>query len=279
MQSVQPLKVPTSIKIPAIHAHAKRKISRRNCKGVLVQEGQEFHILKLFGSGRTARDLKGEDKVWVFIPEKGTIQLAWSDIESAIDDSAKCDTSNNNDNNDGNGEEDDNCSGAIFVFAVSEGYVRPQPQKVGTRLRTDTKLLHCYQLDFGSGLQDSNKWLWVESSALLGEAQPDDQSQQAQQSQQLFFVPSSPTGVRRGSSEVVVVGQSHRRSVVEDVDDSKHCHRHHRHHHRRHHSKKDEDDDDDDDDDESVVEENGEDDDDVERGADNLLYMFRSRFQ
>ena len=268
VQEVRPFKAPITVGLPAIRARAARKISRRNCKGVLVQHSQEFHILKLFGGNRTAHDLQGEDKVWVYIPEKGTIQLAWNDIESAID-------------------ENDCCDDVIRVDLVSEGYVRPLPQKVGTRLRNDAKLLKCLQLDFGAEIQDCNKWLWVEDSALFGEkpfvitsnssnnnSSNGSNNSSISNSSQPVQVPSSPFGEKRSPLNIMtslnqmtshsatslgsIMGAGNRvggaqikieginrcmtpgeeiKMIGEDGNDviDNECYRRHRHHHRHHH--------------------------------------------
>lgn len=241
VQEVRPLKVPVLAKFPAIRARAGKKISRRNCKGVLVQHGQDFHILKLFGANRSVRDLREDDKVWVHIPEKGTIQLAWSDIETALDRNACFDD-------------------VIRVDLVSEGYVRPLPQKVGTRLRNDAKLLRCLQLDFGAEIQDCNRWLWVEDAALFGEKRENVDAMTSS-------VMTSVVGGDVMNVNDVSDGEMVMEEEEEAEESGRHRHKHGHHSHKRGSEEEEE---------EKRV---AIDDDDIEKGANLLIEMFRSNIQ
>ena len=97
---------------------------------------------------------KGE-RVWVYVQDKGVIQASLSEVAACC------------------GIEEGEAAaaacimlGSLRVDADCAGKARVEAQKVGTRLRPESKLACCIQLDFGAANAPSNRYLWVEQSLI-----------------------------------------------------------------------------------------------------------------
>lgn len=150
VQDIQPLAYTMLVEVPAVRCQTRTSITRHSCKGVLLHEGVPFYILLLFGAQRQpAKDddeNTRQEKVWVYVQDRGVIQVLWEDIQERIEGFIP----------------DRVCAKASYC-----GNVRLVPQKIGTRANSDTKMALCFRLDFGVG-SETNRWLWVEDSLLLG---------------------------------------------------------------------------------------------------------------
>lgn len=150
VQDIQPLAYTMLVEVPAVRCQTRTSITRHSCKGVLLHEGVPFYILLLFGAHRWPEKNDDEntrqEKVWVYVQDRGVIQVLWEDIQERIEGFTP----------------DRVCAKASYC-----GNVRLVPQKIGTRANSDTKMALCFRLDFGVG-SETNRWLWVEDSLLLG---------------------------------------------------------------------------------------------------------------
>lgn len=147
VQDIQPLARTMIVQVPAIRCQVRTSVTRQKCKGIAFHEGSPFYILSLFGANKCfAKNNITQERVWVYVQDRGVIQVLWEDVQERMVDPVP---------------------DKVCAKVTCCGNVRLVPQKMGTRASSDTKMTMCFRLDFGVA-SETNRWLWVEESFLLG---------------------------------------------------------------------------------------------------------------
>ena len=156
VQDICPLEKERKQTVSVIKVTANTQLVKTNGKGVLVASKTDFFVLNFSKMSKDAfidaLARTPEERAWIYIHEKGVVQVTFGEIAKV---EAKA---------------EDIMLGTLKISASMKGDARIEAQKVGTRIRPETKLAHCVQLDFGEKSRDSYRYLWVDESIFEEEA-------------------------------------------------------------------------------------------------------------
>ena len=150
IQDIRPLMETRKQTVNVIRVTANSRIAKASGKGVLVPTKGVFFVLNFPRMTKNAfidaLTQTPQERTWIYINEKGVVQVSFEEI-------AKADA-----------KAEDIVLGTLKIDVNMEGDARIEAQKVGTRIRPETKLAHCVQLDFGGAAQETCRYLWVEET-------------------------------------------------------------------------------------------------------------------
>ena len=143
-------------KVNVFKLTAKRNL-KNNGKNVLVPAEIDFFALNFSRMSTEAfvdaLTKKPEEKVWIYVHERGVMQVKCKDISNADVMDAGI------------------VPGTVMFGSSKEGKVRVHPQKVGTRRNPGDELRTCVELDFGEKIKEQYRTLWVEKDLLTGDSE------------------------------------------------------------------------------------------------------------
>ena len=184
VHDIRPLAQAYKQTVSVIKVTATNKVAKASGKGVLVPPEGDFFVLNFPRMSKeafiSALSQTPQERAWIYINERGAMQMTFGEIAAA------------------KAREENIVPGTLKIDVTMTGDARVEAQKEGTRLRPDTKLAHCVQLDFGGASQEACRYLWVETS-IFSEDAP---------------VPTSPVGNQ-------VLHHEEEMEEVEEMEDAK----------------------------------------------------------